>query len=200
MPPEFPPEIPGLVRGVRPPRRKKRPPFSPKALFRRLLIVTLLLVALVLAADILGKPFARCMKLRHTIKDALASATQVRVIEHSNAWDKTLTTPPYVPARDFHETIYATVILTPQQIAELRASLPISLDFGHETKCRFQDHHRIEALQPDGTTFTLDLCFRCGELRVNGEEKHIFPLRWEKKLSEVLASLGLRPDGPWRQP
>ncbi|CAN5798895.1 hypothetical protein BH09VER1_BH09VER1_48560 [soil metagenome] len=202
MPPD-PTEPPRDLAGLRlpspapEPGQKPRRPFSAKVLFRRLLIVTLLLVALVLAADFLGKPFARCMHLRHTIKDALASATQVRLIEHSNYWDTDRFTPPFLPLSEFHEKVYATVTLTPRQIAQLRASLPISLDFGNETKCRFQDHHRIEALQPDGTTFTLALCFRCKELSAAGEEKHIFPLRWEKPLKEFITSLGLKPDGPW---
>lgn len=180
------------------PGKKKRRPFSAKALFRRLILVTILLVAIVIAAGIFGEPVARCMHLRHTIKDALATATQVRVIEHSNEWDD----PLAADHEKYREKIYSTVTLSPQQIAELRAALPISADFsktlGHA--CHFQDHHRIEALQPDSTAFTLDLCFHCGELRITGEEQRIFPERWGKSLRKFIASLGLKPDGPWPKP
>jgi hypothetical protein len=152
-------------------------------------------VAVVLAAGMFGRPFARCMKLRHEIKDALASATLVRVVEHSNEFDD-LGNPN---KGDFHEKTYATVILNLTQIAELRAAFRVSVDFGETTSsaCDFQDHHRIEALQPDGQTFTLDLCFHCQQLRITNQEVRDFPLRWNKSLQKFIISLGMRPDGPW---
>lgn len=190
----LPPEIPPLATPPAPPRRKKRAPFSPRRLFRRLVLYALVYGAVLVAVYVLAYPLARCLHLRHAIKDALASATQVRVVEHSNAFD-----PPVVSPEQFHEKVYTTLTLTPGQIADLRRALPISLDFSkhYVTFCAFVDHHRIEAVQPDGSVFAVDLCFQCGELRLgDGLVRHL-PLRWRHTLSGYFTALGLHPDGPW---
>jgi hypothetical protein len=154
-----------------------------------------LLVVLFLLSPVfsLGKG-VRCWSVRHSVLTALDQASSVQVIEHSARRG-------YDP--DYKETIYATITLTPKQIEDLRSALPLSLDFsGGIKQCKFEEHHRIEIKDKDGSVRTLHLCFKCGQLYVsemNQSDRYFgeMPPAWPASLRPFISSLGLHPDGPW---
>jgi len=166
----------------------------------RITIWTVVLLILFAALEFIGifsiTEAFRCLAVRHAVLSALDDASSVQVIEHSCRFDTVET----LNDLNFKETVYATVTLTPKQIEDLRASLPLSFDFhGGILKCIFQEHHRIEIKQRDGTTTTLHLCLHCDQLYLNDKYKYdgTMPPAWPASLRQFIASLGLHPDGPW---
>lgn len=165
------------------------------------LIVALLSILIGLGHEVstpvITSPSHRGYLLRREIFSALDNASSMRVIEHSCRWDSTET----MNDPNFKETIYATVTLDREHIESLRKALPQALDYGDTQfrACIFEEHHRIEIVQGDGRTFILRICFHCGELEVNDGEQRIMPEGWDGSLRTFFVSLGLRPDGPWKQ-
>jgi len=141
------------------------------------------------------EPF-RCWALRYSVLCALDNAKTIRVVEHSNRFDRA---PGLDPAK---ETIYATITLSPKQVDELRTALPLSLSHDNSIlKCIFEEHQRIEIVEPGGTVTTLHLCFHCGQLYLNENwaTEGRMPPGWQTNLSHFISSIGLHPEGPWDQ-
>ena len=140
----------------------------------------------------------RGLALRHTILSEIANSKQIRVIEHSNKWDDIHAGKiPIKP--NWTETVYATVILTPIQTSQLEAALSPARDYGslEALLCIFEPHHRIEIQRKDHSIYSIEICFICGQLSVNGQNERIFPVGWGSSLSTFISSLSLHPNGPW---
>jgi hypothetical protein len=136
------------------------------------------------------EPFLRGYTIRQRLLSEIDQAKQIKVIEHSCRWDS-----PYPESKTFHETVFSTIVLTPSQIAHLRSALlPTADNSGHlATACIFVPHHRIEFVRENGTVFTLEICFTCGEISLDNERQRIFPEKWEVSLSRFVSSIGLNP-------
>ena len=156
----------------------------------------LAIVGLFIAEQLIVNPAIRCWQLRRTLFTALDNAASVKVIEHSCQWDNinSANDPKY------KEKTYATITLTPERIAALRKALPESTDISETTArmCIFEEHHRIEIVEKNGTTFMFRLCFQCGELELNNDGQRIMPTGWPSSLGSFVSSLGLHPKGPWQ--
>ncbi len=79
----------------------------------------------------------------------------------------------------------------------LKNALPKAPDYGRGTKCIFNDHHRIEAFQPGGGVFTLEICFECAEMKIDHGEKRIMPSGWNDSLARFIQEIGMTQHGPW---
>jgi hypothetical protein len=136
------------------------------------------------------EPFLRGYTIRQKLLSEIDQAKQIKVIEHSCRWDS-----PYPESKTFHETVFSAIVLTPSQIAHLRSALLPTVDnSGHlATACIFVPHHRIEFVRENGTVFTLEICFTCGEISLDNERQRIFPDRWEVSLNRFVSSIGFNP-------
>ena len=137
------------------------------------------------------EPFLRGYTIRQKLLSEIDQAKQIKVIEHSCRWDS-----PHPKSRTFHETVFSAIVLTSSQIADLRSAFPLTADnSGHlATACIFVPHHRIEFVRENGTVFTLEICFTCGEISLDNERQRIFPDRWEVSLNRFVSSIGLNPN------
>jgi len=158
-------------------------------------ILCLIIFTILFATVIL--PVSRGWWLHHTLVSALDDASSVQVVEHSNPMDgwgreENKDANP-------REIIYADVPLTAEEIAALRQALPMAWDYSglDDLTCLFNDHHAIRITRRDGSVLTLQLCFVCGELVVDGGPKRIMPVGWNSRLSKFITSLGLHPKGPF---
>jgi hypothetical protein len=98
----------------------------------------------------------------------------------------------------YTKTIFKTVELDSTQRSKLEASIFPSEDSSlfEIVKC-FEPHHRIEFQHADGTVTSVEICFGCGNLAINGERDRIMPAGWPDSLSAFMGTLGLRPKGPF---
>ena len=159
------------------------------------LVLCLIIFAILFVTIIL--PVSRGWWLHHTLVSALDDATSVQVVEHSNPMD--LWGREENEAATHQEIIYADLPLTAEQIAALRQALPMAWDYSGmaDLICLFNDHHAIRITRRNGSVLTLQLCFICGELVVDGGPKRIMPSGWHSSLSKFMISLGLHPKGPF---
>lgn len=170
-------------------------PKSPRSL-RRIILLTFLLIVAIITGLILGEPILRGFAIRHSILQAIDSAKVIRVTEHSNELD-------FVPRQKtgYREEIFQQLDLSPGQASALRRALPLAPDFSGSVfqACAFEDHHRIEIISSSGAIFRLDLCFHCGELRIDEGDQQIMPGGWDRSLKKFFTDLGMRPDGNFRK-
>lgn len=85
-------------------------------------------------------------------------------------------------------------LLTSKQVSDkerVQLLTAFSLHGWHETPaCGFDPHHRIQCVMEDGTTHNIDLCFGCGEYRVDqASNTGLGP--WNAPLRETLPRLGV---------
>jgi len=168
----------------------------------------LLAVAVLLAAGIFaGPPLVNWWQNRprdsgqgkvfkQNLLNALESAKEVRIVEHSDALDFEGTR--YGDQRDPPEYDYGSKALTPSELQELMRQVR-GLDPFHRVKppdfCLFCPHHRFEIQGPSGRS-VLEVCFQCEQISwqgSGGEEPDAFvPM-----LSRFVASVGLSPKREW---
>jgi hypothetical protein len=137
--------------------------------------------------------------------DQIATATEIRVVEHSNREDEirelAQTSTNWTLDPHWKETIYKTVVLDEKQKLDLRDSMPWSLDLSGPMitikACAFDSHHRVEIQQADGSVLRMEVCFVCGQMALNNENQRDLPAGWREGFSAFVASLSLHPDGPW---
>ncbi len=168
-------------------------PATPLNLIMRL-IKGLLLgggLILVLAYPFLPVPWASDWWTRYTLLSALDNSRSVQVVEHSNPHDPRSFEIPY------QQVTYAKVVLSPAQIASLRGAVsnfPEPRGTGVK-KCSFVDHHSIEITGQNSNVTTLNICFHCGQLRLDQGNVYEMPAYWRSSLSDFVRSLGLHPNG-----
>ena len=161
---------------------------------KKVLITLTLLVCFFLFAVLVVQPLMSGIMLRSKILRAISSAKTVRVVEHSSSWDN-----PEIRRDEYKEVIFQERILETKEIEALRRAFPISFDYNKTMKegCIFADHHRIELQQKEGAPFVIDICFPCGQLRLNQGETQLMPMRWKNSLRHFFSDLGMKPDGSW---
>lgn len=160
---------------------------------RILVIAVLTAITTLLLLGIVITPLRRGYVFRQELITSISTATAVRITEHSNEWD-------FIPPKlnGFKEEIFIQRNLTPKEIENLKQAFGLSLDFTSPhvgSACAFQDHHRIEAIQPDLSIFRLDVCFHCGEIRINNGQKRGMPLGWASSLRRFFRQMGMKPNG-----
>jgi hypothetical protein len=146
-------------------------------------------LALVVAA-IVALGLLRGWSLRHTLLAAADSASTIRVIEHSDRFDR-----PFDLEKQYEERVFRSVTLSADQASKLRRAFPISLDysFAIATACIFSSHHRVEIVRKDGGVTILEICFHCSEVRLDGGGQRIMPVGWDSSLRGFIISLGMSP-------
>ena len=160
-------------------------------------------ICLLIAAFVcvfLVDPFIRCMSLRHQILSKLDGSSAVRVVEHSSPFDLD-------QLRDhrssYKEITFSTITPSAEQISHLRSAFAPQLDYwgtvGFQKYCASVAHHRIEIDRGDATVLRIEICFHCGELRIDDQRVRSLPLGWDSNLREFITSIGLHPDGPWKK-
>ena len=149
----------------------------------------LLVVAAILAAGLVA-PAMQSLSLRHTLLQAAADSSIIRVVEHSDRFDS-----PFVPGSPYTETTVRSVTLSKDEALRLRKAFSISLDYSFvvQTLCVFRSHHRVEFIHKDGAITTLEICFACGEIELDGQAQRILPLGWDRALQSFILSLGMNP-------
>ena len=165
--------------------------------------ITRCLIALVIGtAAYFGfvEPWVCGLTLRHSILREIAGAKEIRVIEHSIKWDD-IHAGKFPIKPNWKETVYATVTLTSNQASQLRTIFSPARDYSDfiDPACIFEPHHRIQMLRPDGSVYSIEICFLCGQLAINGENERMFPVGWESRLDGFISSISLRPNGPWEE-
>jgi hypothetical protein len=148
-------------------------------------------------------PFGRGFVLYESLEHEIKTAQEIRIVEHSNEWDRSVRMHLMDPEwrknpQPYKEVIFKTVVLDSSQRERLEHTIFPSLDYSGEliVKC-FEPHHRIEFQHADGTLTSVEICFGCGNLAINGGGDRIMPTGWPDNLSAFLSSLGLRPKGPF---
>jgi hypothetical protein len=156
----------------------------------RIVLGGLALAVVALVALGLLAPLFRGWSLRHDLLAAAADASTIRVVEHSDRFD-----PPFDPRKHYEEKIFRSVTLSAEEVSRLRKAFPVSLDysFAIQTACIFSSHHRVEFVRRDGGVTTLEICFQCDELELDGGEQRILPVGWDSSLQNFIVSLGMSP-------
>ena len=166
---------------------------------RRVCLAAAAIVVLLFIWVAIAQPFATGWMLRSRLLSEISDARNVAIVEHSSPWDRL----PALGSNDATdaEKVYKKVDLNAEQIAELRGCLIPSLDFSRWGRIMcFEPHHRIEIQHLDGKTTSVEICFHCGNLAINGEDDRIMPLGWSGRFSSFFASLGLRPNADFHAP
>ncbi len=149
-------------------------------------LLALLTSALLLVLAIV--PLATGWMLRSQIREAIDTAKDIVVIEHSDRFD-----PNRELADKYEERIFKSVKLSAEQVRSLREALPLSFDYSYalKTLCIFSSHHRVEFHGADGQTRSLEICFHCEELTWDGGSQRILPRGWDASLTRYIESLGM---------
>ena len=146
-------------------------------------------VAVILGLGLVA-PLLRGWLLHHTLLAATDGASTIKVIEHSDSHDL-----PFDPEEKYEEKIFRSLTLSADQISQLRRALSASLDYSLTvaTACIFVPHHRVEITRKDDGVTVLEICFQCGEIRLDGGESRIMPKGWKSSLQSFVISLGMSP-------
>ena len=135
-----------------------------------------------------------CSESQNKVIPALKNAISIQVIEHSSAFDGN------IGDKTYKEKVFSILKLSPNQILSLRnlLSTPTDENCNRIDECVFSSHHRIEALQPDGHVFKIEICFECGDMMIGDKQVQQIPNAWLSKFDSFISSIGMHPHGPWK--
>jgi hypothetical protein len=155
---------------------------------KRWLKRALMVVGVVILSAAFITPLFQGWALHHKLVTLTDEAVSIKVIEHSDYFDRNRSNP-------YHEKVHRSVSLTPAQINQWHSAIPLSLDYSYalRLKCIFSSHHRVEITAKDGKVTVLEICFHCGELALNKADSRIFPVGWNSTLRQFISSIGLNP-------
>lgn len=151
------------------------------------IVATVVIIVVTLALLV---PFLRGWSLRHSLLALANGASAIRVIEHSDRFDL-----PVDLERKYEEKNFRSAVLSADQASNLRRAFPVSLDYSLSvsTACIFSSHHRVEFVHQDRRVTSLEICFQCGEIRLDGGGTRIMPVGWDSSLRSFIVSLGMSP-------
>lgn len=132
------------------------------------------------------------LRFVESLRDSLAQAGSVVLVEHSDRLDRRRESDTY------REKIYRRAVLTESQVQSLRRMLSkVELD-SHEwgTACVASPHHRLE-IDRSGKRQTLEVCFECAQASWSGAEGAEVPEDFFRVFGQFVESVGMETTRDW---
>jgi hypothetical protein len=159
---------------------------------RRTLKIVGWISALILFALLIGVfvilPSASDWSESRNISDALTDARAVTIAEFTRILDFSDDTPE-------REVTLQNITATPEQIARFHSATARFVSFGlprAHARC-WTPHHRLEIIRRDGSSFRVEICFQCTNMKLTPGHIFSIPARWLEPLHDFFTSIGMPP-------